>query len=364
MSKLGSINSARSAFALLQRQPASVVAERMGVTVLELISGLRAAKLIDEVYPQELAFIHDNLGRMPASEIQRRLRMTNSQFSQILQKTLGKKSLKGLEEITLEEAVQKTRWLVEEKLGMKVNDDLPRSLRASHFNQNGLYHCIRYAEANKSEHGYYQHFSSVAFLACHAYPQHFRPFQFVHAKTNAFFAGPRGRANYLHALSWVIEAKLGISLNQLALVAQNKYFLRRPDLQFFGLGEHQFKPLFGSKKQMIDALVELHNVELVQKHKTSRELRDILKKAGLDSARCGVEGCISTQSIGVDIHHIFPRARRREADFDVDDADNLIPLCPNHHRLAKHFDTDELPTVEKKHLRSQLLAYMAAVEDR
>ena len=223
--------------------PLPVLAEKFSMTTLELTSLLRRKGIVTEIQPSELEYISENIDRMPASEIQKELSLTESQFSQIVEKVLGKKRRKSLAEISLSEATEKTRWLIEEKLHFDVDDFLLRELANKHFVDNDLYDCIRFAETEKKKDFLYKHFTATAFLVCKAYPYKFQPFQFKHAKTNEYFRGG-GRKNLIKAARWVIEEKMGYRPESLPVIGKNKYFLRSADLQFFGIGRHQFRNTF------------------------------------------------------------------------------------------------------------------------
>lgn len=59
-----------------------------------------------------------------------------------------------------------------------------------------------------------------------------------------------------------------------------------------------------------------------------RYLRRDLERAGRE-CRCEVHGCVRTD---VSIHHVVPVAVRA-----IDDIDNLVYLCPDHHALVERF---------------------------
>lgn len=338
--------------------PLPALASKFDMPVLELIASLRARGIITEIQPIELQFIADNLDTMPASEIRKKMSLSSSQFSQICQKVLRRTQRKGRENMTLDEAIKKTRWLVEEKLHHAVDDFLPRQISNESFSENDLYDCVRFAESAKKDDGYYQHFPVVAFLICHAYPGRFRPFQFRHAKTNAFFSGREGRGNFLNAIRWVLEKKLGVDLGKLSIVSRNKYFLRSRDLQFYGLGYHWYKQHFSSNKEIIAELMKIHSKEAAQDVDHTRRLRENLSAAGVDIKRCAISSCYYDDEYGIDVHHIIPRADKHEVRIDINMAHNLIPLCPNHHRMARSFDWKNLSLKNSVEWRQRLIRHI------
>ena len=108
--------------------PMPALAQKYAMTPIELMATLRQKGIVTEIQPFELEFINDNMDKMPASEIQSKLSLTTTQFSQIVEKTLGKKRRKSGEEVSMAEAMAKTRWLIDEKLKLTVDDFLPREI--------------------------------------------------------------------------------------------------------------------------------------------------------------------------------------------------------------------------------------------
>lgn len=318
--------------------PFPVLAERFSLTLIELTSLLRQKGITTDIQPFELQFIEDNIDRMPPSEIQGQLSLTNTQFSQILRKVLGKKQRKPLPEMSLPEAAKKTQWLIEEKLWLAVDDFLPRKITNYHFNDNGLYGCIRFAETTKKEDYLYRHFPAVAFLVCHTYPHKFKPFQFRHAKSCEYFKGRGGRKNLINAARWIIEKKMGYKPESLPIICRNKYFLRKNDLRFFGIGSHWFRQHFSSRVDFIAAVLNEYQVILANVRGNTKGLRQLLSEAGRPPVNCEVPDCYFDDEFGLDIHHIVPVSASKQIHIDINRAENLVSLCPNHHRLAGKFD--------------------------
>ena len=318
--------------------PLPVLAEKFSMTLLELTSLLRRKGIVTDIQPSELEYISENIDRMPASEIREKLSLTESQFSQIVVKVLGKKRRKSLAQMSLPEVTTKTRWLIEEKLHFDVDDFLPRKLANKHFMDNDLYDCIRFAEIEKKKDSLYKYFTAIAFLVCQAYPHTFRPFQFRHAKTNEYFGGPGGRKNLINAARWVIEKKMGHRPEFLSVISRSKYFLRLSDLQFFGIGSHQFRIHFSSRDGFVSAILKEYQVVLNKSQGGTTKLRKILTESDRRPEKCEVPGCYFDDEFGVDIHHIVPRSASNQVKIDINCIENLIVLCPNHHRIAAKFD--------------------------
>ena len=328
------------------------------MTVIELTSLLRNKGISKDIKPEELQYISENIDRMAPDEIRNKLSLTPTQFSQILEKTLGKKQRKPLAEMSLSEVIDKTKWLIETKLNFKVDDRLPRNITQKHFSDNGLYNCIRFAETEKKkDSALYRHFTATAFLVCHAYPDKFRPFQFKHAKTNEYFKGPGGKKNLINAAKWVIEEKKHYNPEFLSDISSNKYFLRSSDLQFYGIGIHQFKIHFKSVEGFISAILKEYSIISNNARRGhTKELRNALSISGNAPDICEVTGC---EWKPPELHHIIPVSASNRIKFDINCVENIISLCPNHHKVAGKFDWERLNLKEPNTWRETILDYIS-----
>ena len=341
-----------------KKEPLHVLAEEFSMTVIELTSLLRNKGISKDIKPEELQYISENIDRMAPDEIRDKLSLTPTQFSQILEKTLRKKQRKPLAEMSLSEVIDKTKWLIETKLNFKVDDRLPRKITQKHFSDNGLYNCIRFAVTEKKkDSALYLHFTATAFLVCQAYPDKFRPFQFKHAKTNEYFKGPGGKKNLINAAKWVIEEKIHYKREFLSDISSNKYFLRSKDLQFYGIGIHQFRIHFESVEEFISAILKEYSIisNNIRRGQT-KELRETLSNSGKASDKCEVIGC---NWIKPDIHHIIPVSASNRIKFDINCVENIISLCPNHHRVAGKFGWEKLNLKEPDTWRESILEYIS-----
>ena len=322
-----------------KKVPLPILAEKFSMTVLELTSLLRQKGIVTDIQPWELEYINENIDRIPASEIEKELSLTHNQLSLILYNVLGKKRRKSANEMSLTDATSRTKWLIEEKLHFDVDDFLPRNIQRKHFLDSDLYECLRFAETEKKKDSIYKNFTAIAFLVCQTYPHKFRPFQFSGSKTNEYFRGPGGRKNLINAARWVIEKKMEHKPELLAEISKNKYFFRSKDLQFFGIGSHWFRIHFSSRDKFVSAILKEYQIVMDKsKGGTTRKLREILTESGRHLEKCEVPGCYFDDEFGVDIHHIVPRSASNQVRIDINCIENLVVLCPNHHRIAEKFD--------------------------
>lgn len=310
------------------------IASLLGAAPVEVSRTLRKARIVTDVQSFELSFIVGKIGAMPDRAISEHLGLSASQLDQILRRHGIRKKLKA-ERLTLEDCIARTRWLVEEHLKLPIDDRLPRVITNTPFTGHGLYPVVAFATANKAKCPTAKHFSACAFLIGQAYPDRFKPWQFRHAKQNQFFSGKHGRRNFLDALLWLTETKMGITREALPYVMGNHSFLNTRTLEDYGLAANWWRELWPSKNEMLEALAKRAGVTLTRhRDQTTARARAQLKAVGIDVAGCSVPGCPNVGSDDIEIHHIVPRATRVTGRFDLHAVENLVPLCRPHHGIA------------------------------
>ena len=335
-----------------------LIANLLGVEPVEVSRTLRKARIVTDIQPFELSFIVEKIGAMPDRAISEYLGLTASQLDQILHRHGIRKKLKP-ERMTLEACIARTRWLIGERLELSIDDQLPRVITSTHFTDHGLYPVVEFATATKAECPTARHFSACAFLVGAAYPDRFKPWQFRHAKQNQFFSGKYGRRNFLDALLWLTEAKVGVTREALPYVMGNHSFLNARTLQDYGLGANWRRQLWSSKDEMLEALAKRAGVTPTG-HRSQRAARARLEAAGMDVARCAVPGCPITGSDDIQVHHIVRKATRVTGRFDLHAAENLVPLCRHHHGIADRLRPTPSALRSPADLRPWLIRKLAA----
>ena len=344
---------------LHKRYDIPLAADLLGVAPVEVSRTLRKARIVTDVQPCELSFIVGKVDAMPVRAISDYLGLSASQLEQILRRHGIRKKLKP-ERMTLEVCIARTRWLVEERLELPVNDQLPRDITNTHFTEHGLSSVVAFATANKAKCPTAKHFSACAFLIGAAYPGRFKPWQFRHAKQNQYFSGKYGHRNFLDALLWLTEAKVGVTREALPHVMGNHSFLNARTLQDYGLGANWWRELWPGKGEMLEALAKRAGVTPTGYcDQTTARARAQLQAAGMDAARCAVPGC-PVGSDDVQIHHIVRRATRVTGRFDLHAAENLVPLCRHHHGVADRFRPPPAALRSPAGLRPWLIRKLAA----
>ncbi|PGM59909.1 HNH endonuclease [Bacillus sp. AFS053548] len=336
------------------RLPIQMIAKKLNVDVILLCNWLRKKGYLEEIQPIEMQYIIKNIDKMPIEEIQVKLGLSTSQFSQIRQRFNFLKKQRNTSDYSEEEVLNKTRWLVEEKLVLHIDDLLPKTIRAEHFKKNGLYPILKYGETKKKSDPYFRFFSAVAFLVCKAYPNEFKPFQFPHSnETKEYFT----KKTYIRDLRWILEKKLGLEEEFLMNTSLMNSFLTKKELDLYGLGCHTYKHIFKDKKSVIQELVRSCKVLPKEKNATTNELRAILNNVGIITEKCYIEGCTDEN---IDIHHIIPKRYRNFVSFNVDDAFNLMPLCENHHTSAGRINTENLHVQNREIWRELIKDWLEA----
>ncbi len=337
------------------------IASLLGVAPVEVSRTLRKARIVTDVQSFELSFIVGKIGAMPDRAISEHLGLSASQLDQILRRHGIRKKLKP-ERMALEVCIARTRWLIEERLALSIDDQLPRVITNRHFTDHGLYPVIEFATANKAGCPTARHFSACAFLIGEAYPGRFKPWQFRHAKQNQFFSGKHGRRNFLDALLWLTETKVDITREALPYAMENQSFLNARTLQDYGLGVNWWRQLWSSKDEMLEALAKKAGVTPTghRDQKTARA-RAQLQAAEIDVARCAIPGCPIIGSEDIHIHHIVRRATRMTGRFDLHAAENLVPLCRHHHGIADRLRPTASALRSPADLRPWLIHKLAAM---
>ena len=237
-----------------------LIASSLDVPPVEVSRTLRKSGVLKDIQSFELAYIVKNINVIPQRAISEYLGLAAFQLDQVLRRYRIRSNVKE-KHMTREICIAGTRWLIEERLKLPINDQLPRFISSAHFTDNGLYPAVAFATANKAKCPTAKHFSACAFLICAAYPDRFKPWQFRHAKQNEFFSGESGGRNLLDALLWLTDVKMGIPPETLPYVMESNNFLNTRTLQEYGLGPHMWRKHWSSKGLMLAAFAKAAGVK-------------------------------------------------------------------------------------------------------
>lgn len=327
-----------------KKVPLIAIAEKLNIDVLELISSSRKKGIIRDLQPIELNYIYENLNRIPITHLAKKFCISKSNLTRLVSKNKP-----NSREFNLEVAIIRTKWLIEEKLKAKVDDFLPEKITDRDFIEADLYNCLKLACQLKANDNIFKYFSAKAFLICHAYPNYYKPYQFPRSKNQGYFKGRNGKRHLIAAVKWVIEEKL--SLRNIQEIHTNKYFLKKAELGFYGIKEKYILSHFNSYEEFQKYIV--CSYKLKPKRKPSAKLA--LKAMNMQFTKCEAKNCKYTAR--VDIHHIIPLSEERTVNIDVHSEKNLIPLCPNHHRVAHTFNWQSYYQSDAN-LKEQLIIFL------
>ena len=337
--------------------PATALCKKYGYDdILSFLADLRKNKVIRDAYPIEVQYIIDNHTKVPRKELMNRLQMPHTQYVQILKRYIG--SEKGItrDNITLEEAINMTKWLIEECLQWKIDDFLPRTINSTYFVENNLFCCVNFAQRSKKDDPYFKHFSAVTFLIMKAYPNIYRGFQFRSSKTDRYFID-KPKSALIDAGRWVLEYKLGIKPEMVKSLALHSKLLTSRTLAFYGIASYKngWKAHYNTIGEYIhDIIKSYYNVDL--ERQSLFLAKDKMMKEGLNVDSCEI--CGSSENI--QIHHIWQKHAKAMLRYDINDIRNLIPLCGNHHNDKAH-KFDYIPYKSKRkfnQMKNDFIEYM------
>ncbi|MFL8134495.1 hypothetical protein Q3258_16970 [Clostridioides difficile] len=336
--------------------PIHEIANDLGCSLSQVTKELRKRGKIRDIIPCELNYILNNKDKVHLEELRKEFGLSTSQFSQLCSRyNIGKK-LKSVNEYTEQEIIQQTRYILEEKLKLTIDDKLVSKINGETIINAGGYHLINYANHKRKEHKVYKFFSSVAYLFHLTYPNKFRPYQFMHSpNTKDYFT----TKVYLGELLIIMEDKMKLNIDNIEILANCNGFLSNSDLQFYGLGPNVYRKLFSNKKEMIRQLLVHLDKDKTNPKQSTQKLAKKLSSEGINPNKCYCKECNNTQ---IDIHHIYFKKFASIVNFDIDASFNLIPLCKEHHSMVKNMDIESLNLNNKKNWRQDVVNYLSSLE--
>lgn len=332
--------------------PVQIIANKLDCSISDVTKELRKRGKLRDILSIELNDILNKKDRIPLYDLRKEFGFTKTQFSQICSRyDIGKK-MKSTNEYTEEEIILKTKYLLEKKLNFIIDDILVKKLSSKIIIDAGGSYLIDYANEKKKQHKVYKYFSSVAYLFNLAYPNQFRPCQFIHSPyTKDYFS----RKIYLGELVIIMEDKMKINLNNINTLKKSNGFLKKSDLEFYGIGQNVYTKLFGDKKEMIRQLLIHLDKKDNKQYENTNKLTEKLIDEGINPRKCYCKECNNSQ---IDIHHIYPKRFASNVNFDIDSIFNLIPLCKEHHSMVRNMEVEKLDFKDKDNWRSNVIEYL------
>lgn len=332
--------------------PISIIANKLDSSISDITKELRKKGKVRDILPIELNEILNKKNMMPLDDLRKEFGFTKTQFSQICSRYDIGKMIKGTNEYSEEEIILKTKHLLEKKLNFIIDDILVRNLNSKTIIDAGGSYLIDYANEKKKDDKVYKYFSSIAYLFNLAYPNKFRPYQFMHSPyTKDYFS----RKIYLGELVTIMEDKMELNPDNINTLKKCNGFLKKAELEFYGLGQNLYTRLFGSKKEMIRQLLIHLDKKDNNQYENTNKLSEKLLAEGIDPRKCYCKECNNSQ---IDIHHIYPKKFASNVNFNIDSIFNLIPLCKEHHSMARNMDVEKLELKDKDKWRNNVIEYL------
>lgn len=342
-----------------KKYPISHLAEKCNLNPIDITSRLRRNKLAREVFAVDHIFIGENLRtrKFNTQEVLEKLYITKTQYQQIVNKKHKKTILLNRDNITSNFAINSTKFLIEEKLKLEIDSELPKiSLSKELINHsNPIY---QWAIDKSNKHSTFKYFGAVSYLICLCYPDKFRPFNFRggsrgYTKSDYFSLENDGKVKFIDACIWILSKEISIKYFDL-FKKENKDIvldsftgfsntLKRDNLCFYGLNERIKSKLFSNHRELISEVIKHLNVKKMPDRLSTRQLKEILNKNKISPEECIVNNCAENKNI--EIHHLVPVSKSYlYPEFNYDSFINLVPLCPNHHKKIQHYELspDEL----------------------
>tara|TARA_B100000886_G_scaffold97623_1_gene64764 strand:+ start:701 stop:1822 length:1122 start_codon:yes stop_codon:yes gene_type:complete len=278
------------------------------------------------------------------------------------------KSIDAPESITSHVANETFRFLIEKHLKLPVDKTLPKKITRDILN--GAYYSIyTHALAIINEQGLGRRMSALSYLACSAYPNKFRHFQFRMGNDTERF---NDLEDLNLALVWSFEQMTGIDLldngydeNSIRmLISEPKVGFDADELRKFYIPRKawsRFYPNFNSLKDGLISFVGVPEAPEKYRYSTSR-LREILISSGRNIAKCEI--CNQTENLH--IHHIYPVAGAQDffTPEYINSPDNLLVLCRNHHGFAGGFDWQSTYTSGNNNQKDELINFLRSTDTR
>lgn len=334
------------------KKPLIECAKDLNCEYQEIAYILRKEGLLDDTNIYDMNYILSNINIKSLNELGKDLGLTKHQIGHIVNKFDVAKRTKSVSEYTEEEIKNKFRFIIEKKIEKPINDTLAYELNQKQIQDcEGGYALLKWASLKKQKHKIYKYFSPLAYLFHITYPNMFRPYQFNHTKyTRNYFNSKR----YLGELLYIIENKLMINRENVAYLTRVNGFLSNQQLNFYGLKNFHLD-FFGSKKNMMNALLNHINQESKKNYESTYKLKERLKHINISTDVCYCNEC---KNKDIEVHHIYGKKYAFNVDFNLDETFNLIPLCKQHHYMVKDMDVDILDIKEKDKWRNKVVEYI------
>jgi len=327
-----------------QGLPFQVLADKLGLELFDLYKEIRK---IDSKFPlqiEEIGFIIENKNKIPRHKIIEKFDLKNYHFTN-LTNSIGISFQESEEEF----ALNSIKWLIEEELKLKINDELPQIISENVLREHGLNKIRNYVYSIQKGNKELYPLPSLFVLIDIVYPNTYKPWQFRGMKKEYWSDKNLGKLRLAEALRWIIEDKKKISHDLIPNLKKHRTFITARELQYYHLYKDAFKYQFNNLDEWIDYTypeneskrIRENTIQLVGKLNEMNRNINICEICGLDK--------------NIEIHHIIPLWKG-----GTNDVYNLICVCSNHHTEAHKNNYHEKILINKI-VKDKRLEYFKAM---
>jgi len=299
--------------------PFHVLADKLAIELFDLFKKIRK---IDNKFPlqiEEISFIAENKDKIPRWKIAEKFDLKHSDFA-YLKQSIG---ISFREEQSGLSISGQIKWLIEEELKLKINDELPVIISADILREHRLSKLQGYVYDLQKENKELYPLPSIFLLIDLAYPNIYKPWQFRGLKSEYWKDEILGKIRLGEALRWFVEEKKKIPINLISNLKRRVNFVTTRELSYYHIGKNSYKHQFNTIEEFINFTYP-ENIDKVLRE-SAKILIDKLKNADRIIDRCEI--CELRDNL--EIHHIIPLWVG-----GTNDIYNLISLCSNHHTEA------------------------------
>jgi len=298
-------------------RPFHVIAQTLNLPLFELYKRIRQIDPKFRLQIEEVNYIIQNRNRIPKFKIKEMFNLTNSLLS-----SLNARGIKLIDDHGIGYMINTTKWLIEEELKLKLDDELPLKINENLFRRYKLGRSRLIAYKIQKENPELYPFPSIFVMIDNAYPNIYKPWQFRAVKSEYWKDKELGKIRLADALRWLVEEKKNIPRENIPYLKHLRNFITSKELDYYHLRDaSQFQ--FNSQQEWIEYTYP-ENKEKVDRENT-KALREKLKDANRIFNMCEI--CEFKDK--TEIHHIIPIDNG-----GTNDIFNIICLCSNHHAQA------------------------------
>jgi len=332
----------------------------------EKLSLLRSNGLLDDNASKfDFVFIAEMSDKLPRRVIADCIGMSINKVWHY-QKKHNLQNIDAPETITAFVANESFRFLIEKQLKFSVDKTLPKAITTETLN--GPYYSIyTYARDIVNKRDLSKKTSAIGYLACAAYPDKFRFFQFRMGNDVDRFDDIE-ELNL--ALVWSFEKMTEIDLfkneydeNALRmLINEPSVGFDADELRNYYIPRKAWNKFYPSFKELKNGLIRFVGLSIAPAkfRYTTSKLREVLIKSGRDIEKCEI--CSHKENLH--IHHIYPVKGAQDL-FNpeyINSSQNLIVLCRNHHGFAYRFDWQSAYSRGVKDIKAELISHIKSID--